>query len=130
VEAIALLGYDVEPDTPLPGETLQLTLYWQSLKPLAGQYTVFTHLVGPDRRLVGQKDNMPLRDEAPTTCWLPGEIIADPYEFVIAPAAAHGAYSLETGFYTFPTGQRMPVTGPTATADQRVVLADLSIGER
>jgi hypothetical protein len=129
-EAIALLGYDIEPEMLLPGETLQLTLYWQSLKPLEGQYTVFTHLVGPDDQLVGQQDNVPLRDEAPTTCWIPGEIIADPYEIAIPPGATDGTYSLETGFYTFPTGERMPVTGPTVAAGHRVVLANVSIGER
>jgi hypothetical protein len=129
-EAIALLGYDVEPEMPLAGNTLQVTLYWQSLRPLVGQYTVFTHLVGPDDQLVGQQDNVPLRGEAPTTCWRPGEIIADPYEIAIPPGATSGTYSLETGFYTFPTGERMPVTGPTVAADQRVVLASVSIGER
>ena len=129
-EAIALLGYDIEPEMPLPGETLRLTLYWQSLRPLAGRYTVFTHLVGPDDQLVGQQDNMPLRDTAPTTCWIPGEIIADPYDIVIASEATEGTYSLETGFYSFPTGERLPVTGPRATPDQRVVVTSVSIGER
>ena len=129
-DAIALLGYDIEPETHLPGETLHVTLYWQSLMPLAQPYTVFTHLVGPGGQLVGQQDNMPLRDTVPTTCWIPGEIIADPYDIPISPEATEGDYVLETGFYSLATGERLPVTGPASTHDGRVVLASILIGDR
>jgi hypothetical protein len=129
-DAIALLGYDLEPEAPLAGDTLHLTLYWQSLKPMTRPYTVFAHLVGPDDQLVGQQDNMPLHDTAPTTCWLPGEIIADPYDIPIGSQVAPGNYILETGFYFLETGERLPATGPTATPDQRVILTHVLIGER
>ena len=129
-DSIALLGYDLEPDAPAPGDTLHLTLYWQSLEPVAQPYTVFTHLVGPDGQLAGQQDNMPLRDTAPTTCWLPGEVIADPYDIPISPQATPGNHVLETGFYLLETGERLPATGPAATPDHRIILTSIWIGER
>jgi len=129
-DSIALLGFDLEPATPAPGDTLHLTLHWRSLKPMTRPYTVFIHLVGPDGQLVGQQDNMPLRDTAPTTCWVPGEVIADPYDISINPQAPPGNYVLETGFYLWETGERLPATGPTATPDHRVILTHVLIGER
>ena len=129
-DTIALLGYDLEPETLAPGDTLHLTLYWQSLKPMSRPYTVFTHLVGLRDQLVGQRDNMPLRGVVPTTCWVPGEIIADPYDILINSQAPPGNYTLETGFYLWETGERLPVTGPTAIPDQRVILTQVLIEER
>ena len=145
-DSIALLGYDLEQELPpsqgglggvqLPpasggaGGVLHLTLYWQSLEPMARPYTVFTHLIGPDGQLAGQQDNMPLRDTAPTTCWLPGEIIADPYDIPISPQATPGNYVLETGFYLLETGKRLPATGPPATPDHSIILTRIWIGDR
>ncbi|MDY6878412.1 MAG: hypothetical protein SWK90_19715 [Chloroflexota bacterium] len=133
-DSIALLGYDLEQELPsASGETervLHLTLYWESLKPMARPYTVFTHLVGPDGQLAGQQDNMPLRDTAPTTCWLPGEVFADPYDISIGPQATPGDYTLETGFYFWETGARLPVTGPAAALGHRVILTQVPIGEK
>jgi hypothetical protein len=129
-ESMALLGYDLEPETPAPGDTLHLILYWQSLKPMTQPYTAFTHLVGQDGQLIGQQDNMPLRGTAPTTCWIPGQIIADPYDIAIDPGATPGDYVLETGFYRWDTGERLPVTGPAAAPDRRVVLTQIPVGQR
>jgi hypothetical protein len=130
VEAVALLGYQLEPQTPTPGDTLRLTLYWQALAPIAHPYTVFSHLLGPDGQLISQQDNMPLRNTAPTTCWIPGEIIADPYDLPISPHVIPGDYTLETGLYLWETGERLPVTGPKATPDGRIILAEVALGER
>ncbi|MFQ6099789.1 MAG: glycosyltransferase family 39 protein [Anaerolineae bacterium] len=129
-DSIALLGYNLEPDDPAPGDTLHLTLYWRSLKPMTRPYTVFTHLVGPDGQLIGQQDHMPLRGDLPTTCWVPGEVIADYYDIPISSQSPPGDYVLETGFYLLETGERLPVTGSAAAADNRVILAPVGIGER
>jgi len=73
---------------------------------------------------------MPLRDTAPTTCWLPGEVIADPYDIPISPQATPGNHVLETGFYLLETGERLPATGPAATPDHRIILTSIWIGEK
>ena len=129
-DAIALLGYDLEPESPAPGDTLRLTLYWQALRPLTRPYNVFTHLLNLEGQLVGQQDNMPLRDTAPTTCWLPGEIIADPYDIPIDPQTLPGDHVLATGFYFWMTGERLPVSGSAAATDDRILLPPISIGAR
>ena len=54
-------------------------------------------------------DSIPLRGEAPTTGWVSGEVIADPYEIVVDPEAPSGNYVIEIGMYDPRTGQRLPV---------------------
>jgi hypothetical protein len=72
-------------------------------------YTVFTHLLDAQETVFGQTDSIPLRGEAPTTSWLPGEVITDEYEIVVDPEAQPGAYQLEIGMYDASSGKRLSV---------------------
>jgi len=98
-ESIALLGYDLDREQVRAGESLTLTLYWQSQAQVPCTYTVFTHLVGADGRIWGQKDAMPRDGSWPTTCWRPGEVITDVYVIPVSPAAPPGIYRLKVGLY-------------------------------
>jgi hypothetical protein len=60
---------------------------------------------------------MPLHNQAPTTCWIPGEIITDPYTLTLPSDAPLGTYTLYTGMYFWKTGERLPVEGPNVTPD-------------
>jgi hypothetical protein len=126
-DEIVLLGYDVAPEVVEPGQSVHLTLYWRANGPMAQTYTAFNHLVAPDGSLAGQDDAMPLHGAAPTTCWAPGEVIADTYVIPVDEAAAPGNYVLETGLYLLETGGRLPVDGPGATSDGRIILATISV---
>ncbi|MCX7681863.1 MAG: hypothetical protein N2508_07865 [Anaerolineae bacterium] len=124
-DKIVLLGYTLEPDYVQAGGTLHLTLYWRARARLPQPYTVFTHLLGPDGSMVAQQDNMPQQGRAPTTCWVPGEVIADEYTLTIPPDVPLGDYTLLTGLYIWETGERLPARGATATPQHTVVLATL-----
>jgi len=126
-DAITLQGYRVEPESIEPGSTLHLTLYWQTRAQMTQPYTVFTHLLGPDGSSVAQQDNMPQQGRAPTTCWIPGEIIADDYALTVPADAVPGMYRLITGLYIWETGDRLPTRGTGATPDNQIVLATFSI---
>ena len=108
-EGVLFLGYDLERDDMRPGDTLQLTLYWQAVQEMQVSYTVFTHLLDDEERIWGQTDSAPLSGEAPTTGWVSGEFIADTYEIVVDPEAPAGEYVIEIGMYDATTGQRLPV---------------------
>jgi hypothetical protein len=126
-DEITLLGYVLEPERVEPGATLHLTLYWQAKEQMTQPYTVFTHLLGPDGDFVAQQDNMPQQGRAPTTCWIPGEIIADEYAITVPADAVPGAYTLTSGFYILETGDRLPARGTGATPDNEIVLTTLSV---
>ena len=107
-DGVRLLGYDVD-DGARPGETLRLTLYWQCVAEMTGSYTVFTHLLDVDNVIRGQVDRLPASGAAPTTGWLRGEVITDPYEIAMDAEVPEGQYLVEIGMYDATTMERLPV---------------------
>lgn len=105
---VAFLGYDLAEEEVMPGEVLHLTIYWQAQRRMGISYKVFTHLLGADGRVWGQKDNVPVCDTYPTTGWLPGEVVVDEYEILVKPSAPAGKYLIEVGMYNEATGERLP----------------------
>ncbi len=121
-EHIRLLGYDLDPDPPQPGKPLRVTLYWQADGEIDTSYTVFVHALGPDGDIVAQIDRMPIDGRAPTTSWLPGEVITDEYT-IVAPASSDPVHMLAVGLYEPRTGRRLPVVvGGAPRPDGRVLL--------
>jgi hypothetical protein len=115
-DSVRLLGYDI-PRTARPGETILVTLYWQALAEMDTTYKVFVHLIDEDGQIRAQEDHPPLNGEAPTTSWVPGEVLQDPYRILLPPDLLPGYYSLRVGLYNPATGQRLPVTVGNAGPD-------------
>jgi hypothetical protein len=107
---IHLMGYDLGPAEIHPGETLRLILYWEAVNKPTGDYTVFTHLLGPSGELRGQQDNQPQGGMYPTYLWDQGERIQDILELKIDPDAPPGQYDLAIGMYTLENLERVPIT--------------------
>jgi 4-amino-4-deoxy-L-arabinose transferase-like glycosyltransferase len=82
-----LIGYKLQPDTVRPAEKLKLTPYWEVLQPMDLDYSIFIHLLGRQRQVVGQLDTYPGGGAWPTTLLSPGDILADDYEITIVPEA-------------------------------------------
>lgn len=106
---IAFLGYDLYPTFVRPGDSLHLSLYWQSLQTTDAAYTAFTHLLDTGGRIWAQQDNQPHHGERPTSTWLRGEVIRDEYDLRVRADAPAGEYVLEIGMYDGVTGQRLPI---------------------
>lgn len=107
-ERVRLVGYDLV-GTPAPGQTLTLTLYWQALRPMAEDYTIFVHLLGPDGALLAQHDAPPLGGVYPTSRWVAGDVFTQRVSLTIPPDARAGKYELLAGMYTYPDLVRLPV---------------------
>jgi mannosyltransferase len=123
-----LIGYGLGAQEIEAGETLTLTLYWQALAEMERRYTVFTHLLGADNRIVAQMDSEPLGGTHPTTEWQLGEIVRDNYGLLIAPDTPPGEYLLEVGMYYLPTLERLPVLDASGSVqDDRVVLGKIVV---
>jgi hypothetical protein len=126
---VTLLGYDLTEQTIRAGGPLQLTLYWQALTTMDTSYTVFTHVLGSDGRVWGQKDSVPLQGSYPSTTWAPGEVVSDPYFINVASDAPAGQYVLEVGMYVAATGRRLPVIKSSGQqGDDRVLLPSVLVG--
>jgi 4-amino-4-deoxy-L-arabinose transferase-like glycosyltransferase len=112
---IRLLGYDLGAAVYGPGDTMTLTLYYQALEGMDSDYTVFTHLLGPENPTTGgtawgQSDSEPCRRSYPTSSWTTGEIVRDQFAIGIADDAPPGDYQIEAGLYLLATMTRLPAT--------------------
>ncbi|WP_376789551.1 hypothetical protein [Thermoflexus sp.] len=95
---ILLRGY-TWPNTVAAGATIPLTLYWQALATPDREYKVFVHVVDASGRMVAQADHEPQEGKAPTTGWLPQEVVPDPVTIALPPDLAPGTYTVLVGLY-------------------------------
>jgi arylsulfatase A-like enzyme len=125
-DAVRLVGWDVDPGAPRPGDELTLTLYFQALRPLDGPWAIFVHIEGP-RRIVADHD--PVGGALPLSKWTKGQFIADRHTVRIPPGTPPGEYAIHTGWWRRGKGDRLPATvrsGATA-ADDRVRLGTIPV---
>jgi len=108
------------------GDTIRLTLYWQALRPVGEDYTVFTHIIDAQPRQWAGQDNPPVQGTRPTSSWAVGEVIVDDYELVLDPQTPAGVVEIEAGMYLPADGRRLPVR-TRAGADLRAVLGHLLV---
>jgi 4-amino-4-deoxy-L-arabinose transferase-like glycosyltransferase len=104
-ELAQLLGADVKRSST----QLTVTLVWQAQAITTTNLTAFVQLIGTDDRVQQQIDNWQLAFDAPTSTWLPGQIIADQYVFEVSSGAlSPDAAAIGVGLYNAATGERLP----------------------
>ncbi len=127
-DAAVLLGYDLDPASVKPGQTLRLTLYWRAQNSLDASYKVFTHLIDGHDQVIGQQDSIPAGGDRPTTSWLPGEVITDPYLIDVPAGISPGKYWIEIGLYEETSGARLPTFDANgASLGERIVIASIEV---
>jgi 4-amino-4-deoxy-L-arabinose transferase-like glycosyltransferase len=128
---ITFLGYDLDREEIKTGDVIHLTLYWQAQEEMEVSYTVFTHLLGEDNGLWGQKDSIPMGGKHPTTRWREKEIIADEFLITVEDGIPEGRYRLEVGMYNLETGERLPVflEGKPLAGDRVLLGSELRVTE-
>ena len=108
-ESIHLCGYRLsQQDRLRAGETLTVTLYWESATPPQEDFTIFVHLVDADDHLVGQHDGPPLLRYYPTSRWIPNVMVPDPHPIALNNNLPPGTYRLLVGMYRWPSLERLP----------------------
>jgi hypothetical protein len=116
-DQIQLVRYELSGTGALPGDDMGLTLYWQALRPLSQEYTVFVHLRGQDGSLVSQDDYPPLKNLYPTYYWSGGQLVPDPRTLSIPGDVGPAWYRLEVGLYGSDGDQRLPVVDASGSED-------------
>jgi hypothetical protein len=113
-DEIKLLGYNLHPAQVTPGSTLHLTFFWQALKPIEKDYSVFLHVRDQAGQTIAQLDYQPLDSSYPTRHWQPGQTLSDTRAFMIPPEFRPGEYRLMVGFYDPITMARLPLLNDTS----------------
>ncbi len=83
-----------------------VVLYWRTRRELPLALTVFVHVLDADGNLVGQADHVPQGGRAPTTGWLPGEVVTDAFTL---PVELQPGWRLRVGLYDPVSGARLPL---------------------
>jgi hypothetical protein len=94
-DQILLMGYDIEDEQFQSGGKLAITLYWQALRPMAEDYTVYLKLVNAVYHIWGQQEGRPFYDGMPTNAWQAGQKVKDRRELEILPGTPPGLYHIE-----------------------------------
>lgn len=121
-----LLGYTLDSSSKTAGDQIDITLYWQALRPSEIPYTVFVHLMDDSGELLAQHDAQPVHGASPTTSWALGEVIADRY-LLNVPTAPQGDLQIAVGWYDGATGRRIAVRDSSGdpVPDGRIMLDQL-----
>ena len=107
-DQIALLGYHVAEETAAPGDTLELTLYWQAQRPLDIEYQTFVHVLSADGQLVAQSDKLN-PGEFPTHRWPTDRYVPDTHRLSLPADLPPGDYTVAVGLWVQSEGWRLPV---------------------
>jgi hypothetical protein len=102
---VAILEGYIAPEKIAPGDWL-VTLAWRALSETDASYVVSVQLLDEEGRLIAQHDGLPQKGLAPTSSWLPGEVIADDHRLQV-PVLTSGRYTLGVAMYDRATGQRL-----------------------
>jgi len=124
---VRLLGYNLPTPRVMPGDILQLTLFWQAIAPMTERFKVFTHILDAHGHLVGQRDAEPGGGAKITTIWKPGEQVVDNYGLLVLPATPPGEYTVEVGLYGLNDGQRLPVMEGAQAMGDHILLQPVRI---
>jgi hypothetical protein len=116
------------------GDTINVTLEWQSLAPAGESYTVFLHLIDQANRPLVALDYTPLGGSTPTYLWipkwLPGQRMLDPYRLELPEDLPPGTYLIETGLYEMSGNRRLHMANPTGNLiGDRIILGAVQIDE-
>jgi serine/threonine-protein kinase len=98
-DSILMVAYNLPRRSFRPGDTLRVTLAWQTTAPVDRGYSAFVHLMDAGERIVAQHDGLPANGERPTDRWPPGAIVQDEHALPIPADIADGEYWLRVGLY-------------------------------
>jgi hypothetical protein len=104
---LKLIGFDLAARILAAGTDLNLVLYWEALRPMDLDYTVFVHVLDVNGQAVAQADAPPLGGRAPTSWWRPGDQFRDPRTVSLGADLPPGTYTVEVGLYYYATGERL-----------------------
>jgi len=78
-----------------PGQSLGVTLYWQTLGETMPDYEVQLRLLDESGWIMETLQERPLAGASSTADWAPGDIVVDRHEIEINPATAPGVYRVQ-----------------------------------
>jgi MYXO-CTERM domain-containing protein len=108
-DPIRLTGYDLDSNEFVAGQRLTFALYFEASGPIARNYQVLVHLIGPDGSIAAQADRIAGADSYPTSLWSTGALIRNTFDLRLPADLSTGVYPLVIGLYD--AAGRLAVSG-------------------
>jgi hypothetical protein len=115
--SLTLVGHNMEPSEPGPGQELEVSLYWRVEEELSQDYHTYVHVLDKDGQTVAQSDHRPGQEYYPSSLWQPGEILLDVHVLPIPAETQAGAAALVAGAYEYPSLAPLGSTVTLGTVD-------------
>lgn len=113
-----LLGFVPPREKILPGELLQIGLYWRARGKPQADYSVSVQLRDPSGRTAAEQASRPAGDTFPTTLWNVGEVLLDWHDLNLPKDLPPGVYDIYVAL----------VDSTTHTSIGETRLSSISIG--
>jgi len=120
-DLVVLHGYDRLPRSPQPGQSLQVSLYWEPLRPLQADYHTFVHLVDGEGNGYTASDHLSAFSEYAALSWRSDELLRDDHALSLPADIRPGTYRMLVGLYT------IAPDGAVELVDEPVVVGQLGI---
>jgi 4-amino-4-deoxy-L-arabinose transferase-like glycosyltransferase len=104
-DGVTLMGYDLRPGMVEAGEKGWLTLYWRAEQNGPRDYVVGIRLLSLDGDEVTYWLGRPVYSGYPTSEWVEGQVVQDPWELWMPEEVRPGDYELELVLFDGVTGE-------------------------
>jgi 4-amino-4-deoxy-L-arabinose transferase-like glycosyltransferase len=105
LEDVSVLGYDLSPATITAGAKGWLTLYWRAARDGPRDYVVGVRLLGPGGEESAYWLGRPVYSGYPTSEWVAGQVVQDPWELAVPEDVPPGKYELELVLFDSTNGE-------------------------
>ncbi len=117
-DSLTLVGYDVEPEAPLAGGELRVSLYWRVERDLDQDYHTYVHLLDEEGRTIAQSDHRPGQEYYPSSMWVSRETLLDVHVLAIPAGTETAQVTLTAGAYEYPS--MAPLGNPLTLGKLRI----------
>ena len=123
-DKVKLLSYSVDKQQAKPGDAIVMTLYWECLAPVEGDFKIFVHLDSTKARKTF--DHYAVGGLYPTSNWKKGEIIKDEMALQLDQGFPAGPAKLWLGFFDASAWKEQKQNVRLAVKDAGSIRADKS----
>lgn len=106
---VRLCGVTIENGEVTVGDTVAVTLFWQSLGELGGNVDVRLALVDSSGKAMAEWKGKPVGGAYPTNAWKAGRVVRDRWTLSVPASTVPGVYRLEVGLADVATDKPMVV---------------------
>lgn len=125
-DSFAFLGYDVSRRVLNPGQSVHVSLYWQTTARPDKDYLVSTYLMDEGGKVWPQSSRQALDGDYPTSLWEAGQVVRDRFDLVVDPETPRAVYELRVGLYDAEAQSYLPVV---ASSGGSAVSESISLGQ-